>query len=406
MVDQRRAPLDEYVLPLVRYRTRTGVVVIAVIALAAGLSSPALGVASPADPSMPLGLPWMPSALAIAVAACLLVKRAAPVVAVAGAGLLVVLDVAAVTGSLGLVPVIALFDCIYAAMLDERRRIRHLSLATAVVAGVVLALVWIVAGDVDLANGLRLAFALAMLIAGPAVWGISVRQRDELLRAESDRADAVARAAAAEREGAVRDERTAMARELHDELAARLSAIALQSAALAARQPADEATAASIRAVRASSVEALEELRQLITVLTSGRDDDEVAVGIDDVDALRGDAERFAVELDAQVDLPVDAVTSAASHALMRIAREALVNAARHAPGEPVRLRAGVDGDVVRLEVENALVPGAPAGGGTGLGAAIMAQRWRAVGGSGSVGATADDRWVVHAEVPRQAVAA
>ncbi|MFM2475568.1 hypothetical protein K6Y82_52740, partial [Burkholderia cenocepacia] len=133
----------------------------------------------------------------------------------------------------------------------------------------------------------------------------------------------------AERESAVRDERTGMARELHDELAARLSAIALQSAALAARAPNDEEVA--VRAIRTSSVEALDELRQLIGVLTTGRDDDAVAVGIDDVEALRRDAERFAVDLDAEVDVPTGAIGAAASHALMRIAREALVNAARHA---------------------------------------------------------------------------
>lgn len=401
----RRAPLDEYILPLVRYRTRAGVIVIAALALVAGVGSAALGVGTPADPSLPLGAPWMPYVLAVGAAACLLGKRAVPVVAVAGAGAIVVVDVAAVTGSLSIVPVLAFFDAIYAAMLDARARIRRVVLAIAIGAGVALVVVWFATGDVDPVRGLQLALSLALLIAAPTVWGISVRQRDELLAAETARADAVARAAEAERESAVRGERTAMARELHDELAARLSAIALQSAALAARRAPDDETAVAVRAIRSSSVEALDELRQLIGVLTTGRDDDAVAVGIDDVDALRRDAERFAVDLDADVAVPSGVVDTAASHALMRIAREALVNAARHAPGEPVRLRLARDGGVARLEMSNALAPVSPVADGNGLGTALMAQRWRAVGGSGTVGEQ-DGRWVVRVEVPTAEVEA
>lgn len=393
----RRPPLDEYVLPLVRYRSRLGVVAIAALALVAGIAGTAFGYGYPVDPALPLGLPWMSYVLVVGAAGCLLAKRAVPIVAVAGAGVIVVTDVAAVTGSLSLIPVLAFFDAIYAAMLDDRARIRRIVLAIAVAVGLVLVGVWLATGDVDPVRGLQLALSLALLIAAPTVWGLSVRQRDELLAAETARADAVARAADAERESAVRGERTAMARELHDELAARLSAIALQSAALAARAPADDATATAVRAIRSSSVEALDELRQLIGVLTTGRDDDAVAVGID-VEVLRRDAERFAVDLDARVDVPPDAIETAASHALMRIARESLVNAARHAPGEPVRLRVDVADGVAALDASNALVPGATAGG-NGLGIALMAQRWRAVGGSGSVGAR-DGRWVVRVEVP------
>lgn len=400
-----RAPLDEYILPRVRYRTRAGVIAIAAVALVAGVGGAALGIGPPADPSLPLGVPWMPYVLVVGAAACLLGKRAVPVAAVAGAGVIVVVDVAAVTGSLSLVPVLAFFDAIYAAMLDARARIRRSVLAIAIGVGVALVAVWFVIGDVDPVRGLQLTLSLALLIAAPTVWGISVRQRDELLAAETARADAVARAAEAERESAVRGERTAMARELHDELAARLSAIALQSAALAARGAADDETAVAVRAIRASSVEALDELRQLIGVLTTGRDDDAVAVGIDDVDALRRDAERFAVDLDADVAVPSGVVDTAASHALMRIAREGLVNAARHAPGEPVRLRLARDGGVARLEMSNALSPAAPVADGNGLGMALMAQRWRAVGGSGSVGEQ-DGRWVVRVEVPTAEVGA
>lgn len=396
----RSTPLDEYVLPRVRYRTRAGVVTIAALALVAGVVAIAFGWGYRVDPTLPLGVPWMPYVVVVGAAACLLVKRAMPIAAVAVAGAIVVLDVAAVTGSLSLVPVLAFFDAIYATMLGARARIRRIVLAVAIAVGLALGVVWLTSGDADPVDGLQLAVSLGMLIAAPAVLGTSVRQRDELLDAETVRADAVARAAEAERESAVRGERAAMARELHDELAARLSAIALQSAALAARAPTDDPTATAVRAIRASSVEALDELRQLIGVLTTGRDD-AVAVGIDDVAALRRDAERFAVDLDARVDVPAGSVATAASHALMRIAREALVNAARHAPGESVRLRAGVADGVVTLEASNALVPGVAAADGNGLGMALMAQRWRAVGGSGSVGEQ-DGRWVVWVEVPSE----
>jgi signal transduction histidine kinase len=61
------------------------------------------------------------------------------------------------------------------------------------------------------------------------------------------------------------------------------------------------------------------------------------------------------------------------------------------------------DGELV-IEIENDLVPGAPAGGGTGTGLLGLHERAHAVGGIVSAG-PASRRWCVRAVLPVQAAA-
>jgi signal transduction histidine kinase len=92
----------------------------------------------------------------------------------------------------------------------------------------------------------------------------------------------------------------------------------------------------------------------------------------------------------------------------LRVAQEALVNAAKHAAGQDVAVRLDYgDGDV-RLTVRNDLDPGAaaaerPAGAGTvngGYGLTGMRERLRLLNGTLEAGPS-DDQWVVTAGLPR-----
>ena len=100
--------------------------------------------------------------------------------------------------------------------------------------------------------------------------------------------------------------------------------------------------------------------------------------------------------------LPPDATV-----ALLRIAQESLVNAAKHAAGQPVAVRLEYGAAEVRLTVCNDLAPGAgadsPAGAGTvngGYGLTGMRERLRLLNGTLEAGRR-DDQWVVTAELPR-----
>jgi signal transduction histidine kinase len=117
-------------------------------------------------------------------------------------------------------------------------------------------------------------------------------------------------------------------------------------------------------------------------------------------------AQRYRVGVDydtsgSPVPLPPDA-----SVALLRVAQEALVNAAKHAPHQPVAIRLDYGDADVRLTVRNGLAPGSePAklrtvNGGYGL--TGMRERLRLLNGTLDAGRR-DDEWVVTAELPRPA---
>lgn len=396
MVD-RRLPFDEWVLPRVPYRSTGGDVVVAVAVLALGAFVALFGLSAPPDPSLPLGTEGARWALIVICAAAVVVRRRLPLVTVSTTGAAMIAQVGLVGGSLELSSAIAFADSLYAAMLVGSARVRRIVL---VVAAVVAVSMFLAARPTTIAEVVSTCLGALAIVGLSLVWGLSVRQRDALVAAERERADAVARAAEIEREHAVRAERLSMAGELHDEIAARLSAITLQTGALAAREHHDESERQALAAVRASSIEALTELRSLISMLTDDSASTEVARGLE-LAALQEHAASFGVDLEASVDVPGGALTTAGSNALMRIARECIANAARHAPGEPLRMRVATDGDAVVLEAHNAMRgAGDP---GTGLGVDLMAERWRAVGGTGEAGAQVDGTWLVRASVPRAA---
>ncbi|MEQ0561649.1 histidine kinase [Amycolatopsis sp. NEAU-NG30] len=192
------------------------------------------------------------------------------------------------------------------------------------------------------------------------------------------------------------DERTRIARELHDVLAHSLGALGVQlelaEALLTERSDVDGAVAA-VRRSRRLAVDGLAEARHAVAALR--RDVLPLA------DALAAAAATHARDHDVTVDFAADGeprpLPSAAVVALTGIAREALTNAGRHAPGEDVRMRLSYDAGVVRLDVRNALGPFPRTGEGFGL--AGMRERLALAGGSLTSGPE-DGQWRVLAEVP------
>jgi signal transduction histidine kinase len=203
---------------------------------------------------------------------------------------------------------------------------------------------------------------------------------------------------------AVLDERTRIAREIHDVLAHSLGALGIQ-----------------IQAVRAVLTEhgdidrALGLLEQSQRMATDGLVDTRRAV-----QALRGDTTRLDLQLTALAEshrgmhgslvaLTVDGtprtLTPEATVALVRTAQEALVNTAKHAPLQPVQLRLTYADDEVSLVVVNELPQNGQAGttfssvdGGYGL--TGMRERLLLIRGSLTTGAD-DRRWTVAARVPQ-----
>ncbi|MGW2199439.1 sensor histidine kinase, partial [Streptosporangium sp. NPDC001682] len=91
-------------------------------------------------------------------------------------------------------------------------------------------------------------------------------------------------------------------------------------------------------------------------------------------------------------------ITPAAEVCLLRTAREALTNAAKHAPGEPVRVELGYGEGTIWLVVRNPCAAGQAAAS-SGHGLQGMGERLALAGGALNAG-PAGGLWEVRAEVP------
>lgn len=189
------------------------------------------------------------------------------------------------------------------------------------------------------------------------------------------------------------EERGRIARDLHDVLAHSLGALSVQlevAEALLDERGDTEGALERVRRSRRLAVQGLTEARNAVAALRA----DEVPDLAQAVAALAEQHENdhgTAVRL--SITGQVSRIESGVTVALLNAAREALTNAAKHAPGQPVELVLGFD-DGVRLSVRN---KGTTTGEGFGL--AGMRERLALVGGTLAAGPDGDD-WLLVAEVP------
>ena len=197
------------------------------------------------------------------------------------------------------------------------------------------------------------AAAAALAVAAPAVAGRLVgHARAQSARLEALTAELVRERAAAERR-AIAEERTRIARELHDVIGHEVSVIALQAdAAAAALAKAPERAAIPVATIRSAAAAALTEMRRVVGLLREdGGDERHPQPGLADladlVEAAR--ASGTVVALDLQP--PPDPLPTGLQLTVYRVVQEALTNARRHAPGSAVRVRVEAARDALCLEV-------------------------------------------------------
>ncbi|WP_017569031.1 sensor histidine kinase [Nocardiopsis halotolerans] len=220
-------------------------------------------------------------------------------------------------------------------------------------------------------------------------WGALARARRALVISLHERA----RRAEAEQGRRVAEarmlERTRIAREMHDVLAHRLSLLATYAGALEYRPdapPQQLSRAAGV--VRTGVHQALDELREVIGVLreedteTDRRPQPVLADLPRLVEEARAAGEH--VDLHDTVVAPA-ALPAATGRTAYRLGQEGLTNARKHAPGQPVRVRAGGGpGDGLTIDLHNPPPRNPPRrtpppGSGTGL--VGLTERVRLAGG-------------------------
>jgi signal transduction histidine kinase len=281
----------------------------------------------------------------------LIVAWRAPLASLLAIDLLFLLD-AALGGRLLNASQVAVFLCVIGIFLvGLRASTRDLVIAGVAALGLLTATSVLEGVSGDMASGI--AWVTIVPVGIPALAGRVLRSRNALNRRLDEQAREIESNRAAREAAAVLDERTRIARELHDVVAHDVSVMLVQAAAAKRTVPADpESARAAIAAVEDTGREALGELRRLLGVLRRG--DEELALApqpsLERIGALvqRMRASGLPVELGDPVHLSpgVDA-------AAFRIVQEALVNVARHAAATRAVVRVDYEPQAVELVVSD-----------------------------------------------------
>ncbi|WP_089106882.1 sensor histidine kinase [Streptomyces hyaluromycini] len=237
--------------------------------------------------------------------------------------------------------------------------------------------------------------------------GMFVRSKRQLMVSLRDRARRAETEAGLRAERAQRLAREAIAREMHDVLAHRLTLLSVHAGALEFRPDApQEEIARAAGVIRESAHEALQDLREIIGVLRAA-DGDEAGgrpqPTLAALDALAAESRQAGMKviLDNHVGDPA-AVPASVGRTAYRIAQEGLTNARKHAPGAEVTVRVtGAQGDGLDITVHNpAPATEAPHVPGSGQGLIGLTERATLAGGRLEHRATGDGGFEVRAWLP------
>ncbi|HEY9374516.1 sensor histidine kinase [Streptomyces sp.] len=207
------------------------------------------------------------------------------------------------------------------------------------------------------------------------------------------------------------EERTRIARELHDVVAHHMSVITVQADSAPYRIPdLPDAAREEFGSIAASARESLAEMRRLLVVLRSEGTEGERAPqpGLDRVQQLIEATVRAGVPAESSLAAELGEVPAAVDLSAYRIVQEALANVVRHAPGARTRVSVRPDesGEWLTVLVVNG--PSEERGsrrspvesGGTGHGLVGMRERVRLTGGTLDTGPLPDGGFRVAARMP------
>jgi signal transduction histidine kinase len=328
--------------------------------------------------------------LMVVAAASLWCWRSRPMVSVVVASVTVVVN-AAGGFTVGVVqyPVwIALFSVF--ARSTRRTRVLGLGVVVGAIGGYLIA----DRGPVNTDSLLGISVAVAVAV----VVGEMAKNRRALAESERNALLMRAREESAVQERTVLQERTRLARELHDALGHAVNVMVMQAGV--GRVVFDEQPAfarAALENVETVGRDALRELDAVLRVLRPSDDEarEPVAISLSELGVL---CDRIRAT-GREVELSLDAVTLSASceRAAYRIVQEAITNAARHTSVGPISVSIRPVGSDAVVTVHNGGVGIKPPVAGRGL--VNMRERARSEGGQFECGPVADG-FVVRATLP------
>jgi signal transduction histidine kinase len=196
------------------------------------------------------------------------------------------------------------------------------------------------------------------------------------------------------------EERSRIARELHDVIAHSLtvSLLHVTSARLAVESDPADAVRSLAEAERLGR-QSLDEVRATMGIFRDKTSSlDSVARPVPRLGAVPALVEQLrqaGVDLRLTIDGEPDTLPETAGSTIYRIVQEAPTNSTKHAAGAAVSVRIEVARGGGEVFIDSAGVPGH----GSGMGLANMAERADAVGGTCSAG-PGGSGWLVHASLP------
>ncbi|MFI6443975.1 sensor histidine kinase [Kitasatospora sp. NPDC050543] len=194
-------------------------------------------------------------------------------------------------------------------------------------------------------------------------------------------------------------ERNRLARELHDSIGHALTVTVLQAGA--AREVGDQAfVAKALEVIEETGRQAMDDLERTLVLLRDSPDATAAEhPGIDQLPRLFETARAAGSLVEAWIDIPRGQLPGVLSREAYRIVQEAVTNALRHAPGEPLSVRIAVrDGQLELRMANSATGPGQTRRGG-GKGLRGVRERASLLGGEATAGRE-EDTWVLAVRLP------
>jgi len=336
-------------------------------------------------------------ALTLAAALPLLLRRSAPWAAFALSALAIFpLHLLEYPGEVGLLPAIALFE-LAARTGGDAGRSRWAAALAALAFFAVLA----VPPLVDDSDGAP----ASGLLAGAGIWaaawfaGDRARLRRERIAGLEERAPRAEREAERERRLAAAEERTRIARELHDSAGHAINVILVQAGAARLLRERDPAAAAkALETIEDVARDTIGEIDQIVHALRENEEPPRAPLGLGSVEELVERHRSAGLDVDVDVGGPPRRLSGGVDAAAYRIVQEALLNAARHGDGGTADVRVRFGPQQLELTVVNPARNGAPRPGG-GHGIAGMRERASLLGGRLEA-SHEGGRFRVHAQLP------
>lgn len=247
------------------------------------------------------------------------------------------------------------------------------------------------------AFGITMITVTAVLLRGLLIYRRQLAQQEEVSEAERARR-------------ALLEERSRIARDLHDVVAHRMSMVVVQAQTASRRlEGVPPHVEHELNAIGDQAREALNEVRGMLGVLRSDGQlpEDAPQPGLADVERLLASSRAAGLNLEWSVTGDPEGCSDAAGMVVYRILQESLANATRHAPGARISTEIEYGVPAVTLSVVSGPAASDAAPRSTrhhpGTGIPGMVARARSIGGELDAGPTGDGGFLVRAVIPKQA---